>query len=101
MKHVILGAGPAGVIAAESIRKHAPHDDIVMVGDEPEAPYSRMAIPYLLIGNIGEGGTHLRHAGNHYARLNINLLRGRAARVDTVARRWCWKTAAPSATTGC
>ncbi len=38
MKHVILGAGPAGVIAAETIRKHAPHDEIVMVGDEPEAP---------------------------------------------------------------
>ena len=87
MKHVILGAGPAGVIAAETIRKHAPHDQIVMVGDEPEAPYSRMAIPYLLIGNIGEAGTHLRHAGNHYARLDINLLRGRAARVDVEGKR--------------
>jgi len=52
MKHVILGAGPAGVIAAETIRKHAPNDDILIVGDEPEAPYSRMAIPYLLIGNV-------------------------------------------------
>ena len=87
MKHVILGAGPAGVIAAETLRKHAPHDDIVLIGDEPEAPYSRMAIPYLLIGKIGESGTHLRHAGNHYARLNINLLRGRAQRVDTSARK--------------
>ena len=67
MKHLILGAGPAGVIAAETIRKHAPHDEIVLVGDEPEAPYSRMAIPYLLIGNIGEDGTHLRHDGDHYA----------------------------------
>jgi NAD(P)H-nitrite reductase large subunit len=86
MKHVILGAGPAGVIAAETIRKHAPHDDIVMVGDEPEAPYSRMAIPYLLIGNIGEAGTRLRHAPNHYARLNVNLLRGKAKRLDTAAR---------------
>ena len=45
MQHVILGAGPAGVIAAETIRKHAPADRIVLVGDEPEAPYSRMAIP--------------------------------------------------------
>jgi NADPH-dependent 2,4-dienoyl-CoA reductase/sulfur reductase-like enzyme len=32
--HVILGAGPAGVIAAETIRKHAPHDRITVVGDE-------------------------------------------------------------------
>ena len=71
MKHVILGAGPAGVIAAETIRKHAPDDDIVIVGDEPEAPYSRMAIPYLLMGNIGEDGTHLRHTPGHFEKLSI------------------------------
>ena len=86
MKHVILGAGPAGIIAAETLRKHAPNDQILVIGDEPEAPYSRMAIPYLLIGNIAESGTHLRHAPNHYARLNINLLRGKAQRVDAAAR---------------
>ncbi|HSQ72371.1 MAG TPA: FAD-dependent oxidoreductase [Rubrivivax sp.] len=87
MKHVILGAGPAGVIAAETIRKHAPHDEIVVVGDEPEAPYSRMAIPYLLMGNIGEAGTHLRHAGDHYQKLGITLQRGRAVKLDTAAHR--------------
>ena len=37
MKHLILGAGPAGVIAAETIRKYAPLDEITIVGDEPEA----------------------------------------------------------------
>ncbi|UCH18816.1 MAG: NAD(P)/FAD-dependent oxidoreductase [Burkholderiales bacterium] len=87
MKHVILGAGPAGVIAAETIRKHAPDDSIVIVGDEPEAPYSRMAIPYLLMGNIKEEGTHLRHAADHYARLRIDVRRGRAKRVDTSAKQ--------------
>ena len=39
----------------------------MLVGDEPEPPYSRMAIPYLLIGNIGEAGTHLRKAPDHFA----------------------------------
>jgi NAD(P)H-nitrite reductase large subunit len=86
MKHVILGAGPAGVIAAETIRKHAPRDEIVVVGDEPEAPYSRMAIPYLLMGRIGEAGTHLRHAGDHYQRQRITLQRGRAVKLDSEAR---------------
>jgi hypothetical protein len=57
MKHVILGAGPAGVIAAETLRKHAPARRDHLVGDEPEAPYSRMAIPYLLMGKVGEEGT--------------------------------------------
>ena len=86
MKHVILGAGPAGVIAAETIRKHAPHDEIVVIGDEPEAPYSRMAIPYLLIGKVGEEGTHLRHGVDHYAKLGITLRRARAKHVDVEGR---------------
>ncbi|MBU6193406.1 MAG: FAD-dependent oxidoreductase [Burkholderiales bacterium] len=87
MKHVILGAGPAGVIAAETIRKHAPHDTITLVGDEPEAPYSRMAIPYLLIGNIAEAGTHLRHQADHFARQRIEVMRGlRAVSVNTQAQ---------------
>ena len=86
MKHVILGAGPAGVIAAETIRKHAPADDILIVGDEPEAPYSRMAIPYLLMGNVGEDGTHLRHTAGHFEKLGIVVKRGlRAKAVDIAA----------------
>ena len=87
MQHVILGAGPAGVIAAETIRKHAPNDSIVLVGDEPEPPYSRMAIPYLLVGNIGEAGTHLRHGPDHYGNLRIEVRRGRAKAVDVAGRK--------------
>jgi NAD(P)H-nitrite reductase large subunit len=87
MKHVILGAGPAGVIAAETIRKHAPNDDILIVGDEPEAPYSRMAIPYLLIGNVDEQGTHLRHSDGHYEKLGIVVKRGKRATVLDTAKR--------------
>ncbi|MDH4051413.1 MAG: FAD-dependent oxidoreductase [Rubrivivax sp.] len=87
MRHVILGAGPAGVIAAETIRKHAPNDEILLVGDEPEAPYSRMAIPYLLMGNIEEAGTHLRHGTGHYGSLRIQVQRGRATRLDSAARK--------------
>ncbi len=86
MKHVILGAGPAGVIAAETIRKHAPNDRLTIVGDEPEAPYSRMAIPYLLIGSIGETGTHLRHGAGHYQQQRITLQRGRAVKLDSAKK---------------
>ena len=87
MKHLILGAGPAGVIAAETIRKHAPNDEIVIVGEEREAPYSRMAIPYLLMGDIEERGTHLRHGTDHYKGLNITLRHGRAVKLDSAARQ--------------
>jgi NAD(P)H-nitrite reductase large subunit len=88
MKHVILGAGPAGVIAAETIRKHAPQDEVVVIGDEPERPYSRMAIPYLLMGHIGEEGTHLRRGGPaHFDQHYITLKQGRATQVDTAGRQ--------------
>ncbi|MBI3531988.1 MAG: NAD(P)/FAD-dependent oxidoreductase [Burkholderiales bacterium] len=85
--HVILGAGPAGVIAAETLRKHAPGDRVTLVGEERETPYSRMAIPYLLMGNIDERGTWLRKGDTHYQGLGIELLQARATQVDTVARR--------------
>ena len=84
--HVILGAGPAGVIAAETLRKHAPADTITVVGDEREPPYSRMAIPYLLIGNVDERGTYLRKGATHFADLNIQLVQARARAVDAQAR---------------
>ena len=71
--HVILGAGPTGVIAAETIRKLSPKDEITIIGDEPEPSYSRMAIPYLLMGNIDEAGTYLRKSPTHFADLKINV----------------------------
>lgn len=86
MHHVILGAGPAGVIAAETIRKHQPRDAITIVGDEKEPPYSRMAIPYLLMGKIGESGTWLRKGASHFEALQVKLVQARATRIDTAAR---------------
>jgi len=84
--HVILGAGPAGVIAAETIRKHAPGDTITLVGDEPDAPYSRMAIPYLLIGNIDERGTYLRKSDAHFDELCITQVKAKVTRVDSTGK---------------
>ena len=84
--HVILGAGPAGVIAAETIRKQAPTDIITLVGDEAEPPYSRMAIPYLLMGNIDERGTYLRKSDAHFADLKINVLRAQAIRLQAATK---------------
>jgi NAD(P)H-nitrite reductase large subunit len=86
MKHVILGNGPAGVIAAETIRKHAPRDEILLIGDEPEPPYSRMAIPYLLSGDIDEDGTYLRKGKDHFNAQKITLRTGRAKSVDSKKR---------------
>lgn len=85
MKHLIIGNGPAGVIAAETLRKADPHAAIVLVGDEDGPPYSRMAIPYLLMGKIAEQGTHLRKEAGHFERLSIRMVTGRAERLDAAA----------------
>jgi NADPH-dependent 2,4-dienoyl-CoA reductase/sulfur reductase-like enzyme len=83
MKHLILGNGPTGVVAAETLRAAAPQDEIVMVGCEDAPPYSRMAIPYLLEGNIDESGTYLRKTAGHFDQLGVRQLNGRAVSLDT------------------
>jgi NADPH-dependent 2,4-dienoyl-CoA reductase/sulfur reductase-like enzyme len=87
MQFLIIGAGPAGVNAAESLRKLEPDASIRIVGDEPEPPYSRMAIPYLLMDRIVEQGTYLREQEDHFDRLGIEVTRGRVARVDPDAHQ--------------
>jgi NAD(P)H-nitrite reductase large subunit len=82
MRHVILGAGPAGVSAAEIIRVTEPDAEIKLIGAEPEPPYSRMALPYLLSGRIDAAGTHLRKTPGHYAANRIEVIHDRATRVD-------------------
>lgn len=87
MKHVIIGNGPAGVVAAETLRRADPAADVILLGDESGPPYSRMAIPYLLTGKIDEAGTRLRKEAGHYKRLGIRLMKARAEKVDSEARR--------------
>lgn len=85
MHHVVIGAGPAGVTACETLRQLDPQADLTLIGDEPEPPYARMAIPYFLTGRIGEAGTHLRKAPEHFERHGIQVRRTRVNAVDTRA----------------
>jgi len=87
MHHVIIGAGPAGVVAAEHLRQYDPDARVTLLGDEPEPPYSRMAIPYYLVKQIGVEGTHLRKTADHFERLGIDIKRDRATAIDAQARR--------------
>ena len=86
MQHIVIGAGPAGVVAVEHLRKYDLDGDITLIGDEPEPPYSRMAIPYYLIKKIDEAGTHLRKDPEHFEKLGIEVLQERVAKVDTDAK---------------
>ncbi|MSR13483.1 MAG: NAD(P)/FAD-dependent oxidoreductase [Gammaproteobacteria bacterium] len=87
MNHLIIGAGPAGVVAAEALRKLRPSDPITLLGDEPESPYSRMALPYFLIKQIKEEGTHLRKQPDHFSKQNIKVVRDSVASIDRAAKQ--------------
>ena len=87
MKHIIIGNGPAGVVAAETLRRLQPDAEIALIGDETEPPYSRMAIPYFLQGNITEDGTHLRKTHDHYVRQGVHLIQGRVTCIDSAVKQ--------------
>jgi NAD(P)H-nitrite reductase large subunit len=82
MRHIIIGAGHAGVVAAETLRKLDPDSQIIIIGEEAEPPYSRMAIPYLLVNQIDERGTYLRKTEGHFASRTIEVIRDRVTRVQ-------------------
>ena len=87
MKHVMIGAGPSGVVAAETLRKLDASASVTIVGDEPEPPYSRMALPYFLSKQIAEEGTHLRKAGDHFAQQRIDVVQDRVTGLDRGAKQ--------------
>ncbi|MEW5056410.1 MAG: FAD-dependent oxidoreductase [Cycloclasticus sp.] len=82
-KYVLIGAGPASVRAAETLRKADPNCSITMIGLERESPYSRMALPYYLSGMIEETGTHLRKTAGHFEDLKIQHVHAKVSRVDS------------------
>ena len=86
MNHVIIGAGPAGVVAAETLHKRDPSARIAIIGDEPEPPYSRMAIPYLLMENIDESGTYLRKQEGHFIGQGIEVVVDKVESVDPAGK---------------
>lgn len=73
MHHVVIGAGPAGVTACETLRDLDAAARITLISGEPEPPYSRMAIPYLLVDAIKENGTYLRRPENYFPDHKIDV----------------------------
>ncbi len=75
---VIIGAGVAGVSAAEAVRKHAPESEIILLSKESEIPYLRINLTRMLAGDFPEKNMPL-HSAAWYEEQNIELMRGVSA----------------------
>jgi nitrite reductase (NADH) large subunit len=75
LKIVIVGAGIAGVSAAEAARKAAPSAEIWLLSNEMDLPYYRLNLTRYLAGEIGMEHFDL-HSESWYAANNIRLVCG-------------------------
>ena len=85
-KYVIVGNGPAGLTAAESIRRDDTTADIRIVGGENHPFYSRPGLAYLLTGSIPESSLFSRPDAD-YRRLGVTRTVGVAHRIERDAHR--------------
>lgn len=72
---VIIGAGIAGVSAAETIREHAPEAEIILLSKEEGLPYWRLNLTRMLAGDFQEKNLPL-HAAEWYSDRKIDLRDG-------------------------
>ena len=75
---VIIGAGIAGVTAAESLRAASPTTEITILSLESELPYYRLNLTRYLAGEIGENDLPI-HSANWYEEQRIRLMLGAEA----------------------
>jgi 3-phenylpropionate/trans-cinnamate dioxygenase ferredoxin reductase component len=80
---VVAGAGHAGVLLADALRRSGCTGPIVLIGDEPGLPYER---PPLSKAYLGDGGADITlRPASFYAEHRIQLVTGR--RVLMLRRR--------------
>ncbi|MBI2195356.1 MAG: NAD(P)/FAD-dependent oxidoreductase [Planctomycetes bacterium] len=75
-RHVIIGAGPAGINAMTTIRElESEESEITLV--TREQAYARMVLPYFIAGEIPEGQVQTGDEA-YFARLKVKTLFGRS-----------------------
>jgi NAD(P)H-nitrite reductase large subunit len=82
--HVIIGGGPAGINAIETIRQFDQGAAITLISDE--RAYARMALPYFLAKEIPDGQLDIG-SDEYFERLRVTRKIGaRVVRIDSGAR---------------
>ncbi len=78
---VILGAGIAGLTAAEEARRQAPNVEITLVSREMSLPYYRLNLTRFLAGEVTEGDLIIHHQ-DWFKAQKIDYLAGEAVVID-------------------
>lgn len=84
-RHVLIGAGPAALAAAEAIRGADEQAQITLVGADPHGYYSRPGLAYYLAGELPEPRL-FPAARDEFAHLRVELVRDEVTAIDRAAR---------------
>lgn len=74
VRTVIVGAGIAGMSAAETLRQASPESPITLIATDPEPPYYRLNLTRYLAGEIDRASLQM-HPDPWFAEHRIELLR--------------------------
>ena len=89
MKHVIIGAGAAGISAAETIRKFNKQDEIVIISID-DCIHSRCMLHHYISGERDEKGLSFV-SGDFFAKNNIRWVNGKTVTgLDTDKKLVCF-----------
>lgn len=78
--YVIIGAGVAGIAAAEAIRSLDPSGQITLVGNDPHGFYSRPGLAYYLTGELPEAQL-FPYPPQLFQKLRLQLRRGHVSQL--------------------
>ncbi len=84
-KIVILGAGIAGLTAAEEARRQAPEVEITLVSREESLPYYRLNLTRFLAGEVAEGDLLIQEK-DWFSTQKIDYLAGEAHTINRDSR---------------
>ncbi|WP_017326525.1 NAD(P)/FAD-dependent oxidoreductase [Synechococcus sp. PCC 7336] len=98
-RYIIIGAGVAGISAAEQIRRLSPDAEVQVINGEPYPFYRRLSLSTYLQGSTPLESLTVKQP-EEYEALNIDVIQGRVARVEPQANRVVLTNGTPIAYTG-
>ncbi|MDP1989608.1 MAG: FAD-dependent oxidoreductase [Syntrophales bacterium] len=87
MRYVVVGSGPAGISAAEEIRKTDPVGPITMITADPHPAYSPVMLTYWMSGHYPKERLFFREMGSWAKDHGVDLRCGREVKAIDVHRQ--------------